>query len=447
MKRFSEQFYTKATSVKLQAAERRELRERVVSYMEYHPLPATQKRMSKVFLTDTYRTVRIPFALLLKWSAATAALVLVMVPFLAEQTVPGDNLYAVKVRFNEEVRGTLTFNPYQKVEWETERLNRRIAEARLLASEGRMTDEVEAEMAQAVREHTANVQREIEVLRQDDADEAALASIELNTTLQVQSNSLRGEVGEAVATLALAKSAAPVADSPTQMLVDVLDETLMQQEAQASSSTIPAYEKIMARVEINTTRAYELLASLNLNPEDPLQKNVNRRLEDVGRSIEQANGKRGESEEAAQALLVNALQRTQSLIVFMTEANVSDALDLNSIVPIVLTPEEEEQALTILKTDIEKKVITLETARASVTPPVVEKIDFALQVASDSQAQMASSSVFAEKEMIAKDLMALLDDSITLAESEGFDSSASPVTPPEEETATSTEAVEEPVVE
>lgn len=34
MKRFSEQLYKKSLSVKLRAAERRELRERVVSYME-----------------------------------------------------------------------------------------------------------------------------------------------------------------------------------------------------------------------------------------------------------------------------------------------------------------------------------------------------------------------------------------------------------------------------
>ena len=43
MKRFSEQLYKKSTSVKLQAAEKRELRERLVSYMEYHPLPAEMK--------------------------------------------------------------------------------------------------------------------------------------------------------------------------------------------------------------------------------------------------------------------------------------------------------------------------------------------------------------------------------------------------------------------
>ena len=39
MKRFEEQFKKQAQSVHLRAAERRNLKERLVSYMEYHPMP------------------------------------------------------------------------------------------------------------------------------------------------------------------------------------------------------------------------------------------------------------------------------------------------------------------------------------------------------------------------------------------------------------------------
>ena len=132
MKRFSEQFYKKSESVKLEAAERDTLRQRVVSYMEFHPLPASMKQASAKVIQgpltgDQYRSVRIPLAMLLKWSAAVSALVLIVVPVLAEEAIPGDTLYAVKVRFNEEIRSTLTLSPYERVEWETERLNRRLS--------------------------------------------------------------------------------------------------------------------------------------------------------------------------------------------------------------------------------------------------------------------------------------------------------------------------------
>ena len=94
------------------------------------------------------------------------------------------------------MRSTLALSPYEKIEWETERLNRRIAEARLLASEGRLTDEVEAEVAAAVKTHTENAKREIEVLRGEDEEEATLATIALNTTLEVQATSLKEKTNQ-----------------------------------------------------------------------------------------------------------------------------------------------------------------------------------------------------------------------------------------------------------
>ena len=75
-------------------------------------------------------------------------------------------------------------------------MNRRIAEARLLESEGRLTDEVEAEVAQAVRTHTQNAQREIENLREFDAEEAAIASIEFDSNLEAQAASFKEEEAE-----------------------------------------------------------------------------------------------------------------------------------------------------------------------------------------------------------------------------------------------------------
>ena len=48
MKRFSEQLHKKSESVKLTVSERADLRERLVSYMEYHPLPAELRTKAKV---------------------------------------------------------------------------------------------------------------------------------------------------------------------------------------------------------------------------------------------------------------------------------------------------------------------------------------------------------------------------------------------------------------
>lgn len=416
MKRFSEQLNTKAKTLKLQAAEKRELRARVVSYMEYHPMPnaAATKRSPATPspYAEQFKMVRVPFVMIARWSAVTAALLLVIIPVLAEKAVPGDGLYAVKVQFNEELRGQLSFTPYQKIEWETERLNRRIAEARLLANEGRLTDEVEAEVAAAVKTHTENAQREIEILREEDADEATLATMALSTTLQVQSASFRDEGAD---------SDVFGDDShSTKLLSSVIDETLLKQEASNTSSSIPSYDKLMARVELNTTRAHELLASLELNSNSAEYTDMTRRIEDIERSIQEAISFRESDDTTARATLVDSLQRTQRLIVFMTEIEVSQDFNVEEIVPVVLTPDEKEAKVKEYKSNISKRVEVIENSLASNNnPKITEKVTYSLNAVKDIQVELATTVDFEMVKELSMKALALADDTVLLLEQQG----------------------------
>lgn len=414
MKKFSEQLHKKSQSVKLKAAERRELRERIVSYMEYHPLPgkpaaATSKKPTpSPYFTEQF--VQIPFSKILKGSAVVAALVLVIIPALAERAMPGDGLYAIKVSFNEEVRSTLAFTPYQKIEWETERLNRRIAEARLLASEGRLTDEVEAEVAEAVKQHTENAKREIEVLRGEDEEEATLASIELNTTLEVQAESL--DADEAADENAVAATAT---ERPTRLLATVVKEAAA--EGAAAAPSIPSYERLSARVEANTTRVQEILTSLDLDTDSADYRDIQRRLEDIDRSVAEAIAKREDSDEAARLLLVDALQRTQRLIVFMTEIKTGEELSLEEIVPVVLTQAEQEAKMNEFKESATSQIAELSSLVASIDDEAVEeKIEFGLVTLRDLEEQLmfetdyiSAQSVYEQITDYVADLKKLVD--------------------------------------
>ena len=50
------------------------------------------------------------------------------ISYAAEGAVPGDALYPIKVSVNEEVRDLVAFSPEAKADWETRRLERRLAE-------------------------------------------------------------------------------------------------------------------------------------------------------------------------------------------------------------------------------------------------------------------------------------------------------------------------------
>ncbi len=63
---------------------------------------------------------------------------------VAENAVPGDALYPVKVDINETVRGGLTLSAEGKAEWSVRKAERRLEEAEKLASEGKLDADAEA---------------------------------------------------------------------------------------------------------------------------------------------------------------------------------------------------------------------------------------------------------------------------------------------------------------
>lgn len=411
MKRFAQQLKKQSDSVKLRASERRELRERLVSYMEYHPASDSVVATPSPSIFSKFSILKLNTFEGRSFMGALSVLLLITVPVLAERAVPGDALYAFKINVNEEIRSSLSVSPYAKVEWETERLNRRIAEARLLASEGRLTEEAEADVAAAVKHHSDEAQKEIAVLRASDSDEAAIAEIAFESALVVQSEILEKELAKEVA---LNVSASTTPGRSVAILAGAIAEAKTSATAN-QSGVMPSYEKLSIRMEQETTRAYELFDSIEGAASDEEVSDVRRRLSDVERKIEEAQAiHSGEKTATATAsttpnsnvfaevaLLKIALSDVQKLIRFMTDIDVRGRVTVEDLVPVTLTTDERVENINKRSAEIGEELTSLRAVVEQKDLAVATKSEINTQIAAVEQLLEATASAMQEENLAA----------------------------------------------
>ncbi len=399
MKRFSEQFKKQASSIRLSAAEKDVLRDRLTAYMAYHPItaPAPKAMPSRrAMFTEPFIEWAMPTRLYRQLVLGCFALVLIGVPALAERAVPGDMLYSMKVRVNEEVRASLTSGGYEKVAWETKRLERRISEARLLAKEGKLTPEIEAGVIAAVNAHQEAAAGEIATLRSTDADAAALAELTLVSVLDVQSAALRAgdtaSTTEGMSTVAIAMA---------------LDEA--QAHVEQVSSDGVSYERLVAQLEQETTRGRELLLSIKDNATEQEYSDLERRIGDVERKLVQGATIYTEDAVRGQEFLTQTWRDMQVVITFMTDIDVRSSLAIENLVPIVLTPGEERALAINAYNEAETALIKLEETlpaiedagisdKVALTIPQIKELLLTASTSLDTDVVVAKSSAFEARE-------------------------------------------------
>ncbi|MBI4085452.1 MAG: hypothetical protein HY432_03045 [Candidatus Liptonbacteria bacterium] len=81
--------------------------------------------------------------------------------FAAENSLPGDALYPIKVNLNENVVAALQFSSENRAAWETALAGRRLEEAAQLAAEGRMNAEIRAQIENSFDTHAGNARKKI----------------------------------------------------------------------------------------------------------------------------------------------------------------------------------------------------------------------------------------------------------------------------------------------
>lgn len=368
MKSFDTEIQKYTNKTRMTVSERNELRERIFAYMEYHPLPKQSidtEALVHGVLSDSFITVHFN-SLYVRIAGGVFALLIVATPFFAEQSVPGDVLYLVKTGVNETVQGQLANSPYEKIEFETKLMERRIAEARVLASEGQLTDEVKQHITDTVKEHTSAVQAGLVELRAQDATSAAIAEISFNTSLEVQSAMLGADADIAD-------------DSIVDSILTVMNDA-REGVVQSQVENIAPYDELMAQVERETTRAYELFTTIKESATPEEITDIERRFSDINRLIEEAKQAHTDDTGASTGDLGTTLGIVQKLIAFMSDIDIRETVPLADLVPVVLSDAEraglvksEIDALNSLKIEITERLTTLDE------PGVVEKVTEALE--------------------------------------------------------------------
>lgn len=353
MKKFAEQLKKRSERVRMTVEEKSQLRERVLSFMEYHPMPDGQAiDLRKLSESHTRRLPSWNGWLAARLAGGLAVMVLIIVPALAEDALPGEVLYPVKVRFNEEVRGAMNSSPYAKIEWETERMERRLAEAQVLAEAGRLTPEAEAEVADAIKQHSEAAKNNIAAIRVNDNDEAVMAEIALSSALEVSAEVLTSRQSGSATSTSLLSGA--VSEARASLVVNDSDLS---------------YDKLFSRLEAETTRAHEYLRTLGQAVARSEKDDIDRRLTDIKVKTEAAAIMKQSDEIGAAKQLVEALGSTRKLISFMTNLEVRRNVTVDKLVPIALTDTERLQTLetklanaSSSVTAVEASIVTMATS-------------------------------------------------------------------------------------
>ncbi|MBX4198128.1 hypothetical protein KW782_02215 [Candidatus Parcubacteria bacterium] len=155
--------------VALDESERQALRDSLMSYMEKTPvrepvIAQSEAESKRRNITKTSGTLGILILLLLAG---------IGVSYAAEQTVPGDNLYPVKVSVTEKVRGTLCFSEKRRAEHEAALIDRRLQEAEKLHDQSRLSANVRQAMADDFSHHVQTLSQHVQMLTQNNNRDAA----------------------------------------------------------------------------------------------------------------------------------------------------------------------------------------------------------------------------------------------------------------------------------
>ncbi len=158
MKDNFEEFIRKAQQVCFSQEDKARAYELLSRYMRMNPARFREDGLHQLQRSPFQEFIK-NYKFLYKPMMALAVLVVTVmagggVSLAAENALPGDVLYPVKVEVNEEFRSMLAFSQEAKAEWKVQQTGRRLQEAEKLAVKGEFGSETAAKVDAKFEQHT-----------------------------------------------------------------------------------------------------------------------------------------------------------------------------------------------------------------------------------------------------------------------------------------------------
>ncbi|HEY0964421.1 MAG TPA: DUF5667 domain-containing protein [Candidatus Paceibacterota bacterium] len=176
--------------VKLSDSARARIRENLEGYAAFHPVRTGGEGRSMKQVPSGAFLHTFNFNRMKTMPIAVLAMLLVGggTTFAAQNAVPGDLLYPVKIGVNENVRAALAFDANAKAQLEADLFEERVEEAAKLQAEGRLTGETAAKVA-------ANLKTQAKVTADAIAKSDAAVAADTTADVTVALESALGLIG------------------------------------------------------------------------------------------------------------------------------------------------------------------------------------------------------------------------------------------------------------
>ncbi len=230
-------FFHNAQTVTLSKDEKEGILHVVLSEMESHPFEEKKKGL---FLWETFfykHTLTSALVVFLFLGGTTTT--------LAEKAFPGDLLYSVKTKVNEEILGFFARGSLGKAEWHIELAERRLRDALYLSNEPGASPKIKREVRQKLEEETRQAEESTENLTTE-------ASLGVDPTLFTEKSLEMGIVED---------KSSPVSFSTLRAL-----ETASGQNAEVIPSQAELEERIGEVMKKTPSLRREVLVSKSISP-------------------------------------------------------------------------------------------------------------------------------------------------------------------------------------